>query len=207
MLEEMQLNNVAIMTDQVNSFDGTNSYLSYYLGGWNDLPTQDLYMILTLTHFTAPVITITGIIPTTVEKGAVYIDPGAKASDIADGNLTSSIITTPNVNTNILGSYTVDYSVTNSHGFTTHVSRPVQVVSDTTAPVITIRGVNPLTIKISSTYVDAGATALDAVSGNLTSSITKQSTVNTATIGTYTVTYTVSDQAGNTDSCNKISYC
>ena len=186
------------MTDQVDSFDGTNSYLSYNLGGWNDLPTQDLYMVLKLSHFTSPVITVVGTIPTTVEKGAAYVDPGAKAFDIADGNITSSVVTTPNVNTAVLGNYTVDYSVTNSHGSTVHSSRPVQVVNDATPPVITIKGVNPITIKVSSTYVDAGATALDAVSGNLTSSIVTQNAVNTSTNGTYLVNYTVSDQAGNT---------
>ena len=42
-----------------------------------------------------------------------------------------------------------------------------------------------------------GATATDSYDGDLTSSITVSSNVDTNTVGTYTVTYTVSDAAGN----------
>ena len=46
-------------------------------------------------------------------------------------------------------------------------------------------------------YTDAGATATDNSDGDLTSSIVTVSTVNTAIVGSYTVTYNVSDTAGN----------
>jgi hypothetical protein len=46
-------------------------------------------------------------------------------------------------------------------------------------------------------YTDAGATASDNVDGDLTAQIVTVNTVNTMVPGTYTVTYTVSDQAGN----------
>jgi len=39
---------VAIMTDRNNSFDGTNSYLTYYTTKWANFPTEDLYMTLKL---------------------------------------------------------------------------------------------------------------------------------------------------------------
>jgi hypothetical protein len=41
-------NFVAMMTDQTNAFDGTNSYLTYYTTTWNSLTVKDLYMILKL---------------------------------------------------------------------------------------------------------------------------------------------------------------
>jgi hypothetical protein len=70
---------------------------------------------------------------------------------------------------------------------------------DTTAPVITITGDNPLTITLGGTYTEQGATADDDVDGNLTTSIvTDNTTVNTSLKGTYYVSYTVSDAAGNT---------
>jgi hypothetical protein len=34
------------MTDQSNTFDGTNSYLQAYTTVWNSYTTQDLYVIL-----------------------------------------------------------------------------------------------------------------------------------------------------------------
>ena len=68
--------------------------------------------------------------------------------------------------------------------------------SDTTIPVITILGENPASIVQGATYTDAGATATDNVDGSV--SVTTSGTVDTSTIGTYTITYTATDNAGNT---------
>lgn len=68
---------------------------------------------------------------------------------------------------------------------------------DQTPPVITLKGTNPALTEIGYPYIDSGATAYDAVDGNLTSKITINSTVDTGKIGTYYVKYNVSDVAGN----------
>ncbi len=69
---------------------------------------------------------------------------------------------------------------------------------DTTPPVITLIGDNPLTIMVGSTYVELGASASDNRDGNLSANITiDASQVNTAETGNYSVTYNVSDAAGN----------
>lgn len=67
---------------------------------------------------------------------------------------------------------------------------------ENTPPVITIIGANPITIIVGNSYTDLGATAADAEDGNITSQIVATSTVNTAVVGTYTVTYNVSDSDG-----------
>jgi hypothetical protein len=69
---------------------------------------------------------------------------------------------------------------------------------DVTAPVITLKGVNPVTSPKDSVYHDAGATALDDVDGDISANITATSAVDIHTIGDYTVKYNVSDAAGNT---------
>jgi MYXO-CTERM domain-containing protein len=48
-----------------------------------------------------------------------------------------------------------------------------------------------------SVYRDAGATASDDVSGDLTAQIVVDNPVNTAIVGTYLISYDVSDFAGN----------
>ena len=48
-----------------------------------------------------------------------------------------------------------------------------------------------------SSYTDAGARALDNFDGWITSNIVTSGSVDTATAGTYTLTYNVSDAAGN----------
>ena len=74
----------------------------------------------------------------------------------------------------------------------------VAPVIDTTPPVITLLGENPVNLCVGDTYVDAGATAFDNVDGDITLSvIIGGDVVNTSTVGTYTVTYNVSDSAGN----------
>ncbi|CAG0957787.1 partial Pesticidal crystal protein Cry22Aa, partial [Methanosarcinales archaeon] len=147
---------------------------------------------------TPPVITLTGLSSVTVEAGSVYTDAGATAHDNIDGDLTSSIITggLP-VNTNILGPHTVTYDVTDSNGNAAiQVTRTVTVV-DTTPPVITLSGSNPVTVEVGSLYIDSGATASDNIDGDITSSIVTDNPVNTALIGTYTVTYNVEDSSNN----------
>lgn len=86
------------------------------------------------------------------------------------------------------------------HIVVTEVSnRRVQVFgsSDSTPPVITLNGDAIVTLLVGETYNDAGATASDDVDGDLTATIVTGSTVDTSTAGTYTVTYDVSDSAGN----------
>ena len=66
---------------------------------------------------------------------------------------------------------------------------------DLVPPVITLTGMASVTIDAKSTYVDSGATAVDNIDGALAPIAT--STVNTAVLGNYTVTYSVNDFAGN----------
>ena len=63
---------------------------------------------------------------------------------------------------------------------------------DSSAPVITLLGANPLLIEFGSVYTDPGATATDDVDGDLTGSIVVGGDpVTTSALGSYTVTYNV----------------
>ncbi len=68
---------------------------------------------------------------------------------------------------------------------------------DTEPPVITILGDNPISVCEDFEYLDAGATAHDNEDGDVTSKIETNSNVNPSAVGTYRVTYTVKDEAGN----------
>ena len=70
-------------------------------------------------------------------------------------------------------------------------------LTDNDAPVITLLGTTPVSVALNSVYSDAGATALDSLDGDITSSIVTVNNVDTAVAGSYTVTYNVSDSAGN----------
>lgn len=62
-------------------------------------------------------------------------------------------------------------------------------------PPITLNGSDPVIVAVGSVYTDAGATALDAIDG--VRPVATSGSVNTSVIGTYTITYTATDLAGN----------
>ena len=147
---------------------------------------------ITIVEPTTPLITLSGDNPITMEVGSTFTDPGATAANSCNNNISVAVNST--VNTNVVGSYTVTYTATDSSGNeATTVARTVNVV-DTTAPVITITGDNPVTIELGATYTDEGATATDII-GDIT--VTSTSTVDTSVVGSYTVTYTATDSSGN----------
>ncbi|WP_431133209.1 immunoglobulin-like domain-containing protein [Psychroserpens mesophilus] len=147
---------------------------------------------------TAPVITLNGASTINLNVGDTYNEQGATATDNIDGNLTSSIVISGTVNTASAGTYFVNYNVSDSSGnAAAQVTRTVVVNADTTPPVIVLVGASTINLNVGDTYNEQGATATDNLDGNLTSSIVIAGTVNTAAIGTYLVTYNVSDSAGN----------
>ncbi|MCR1024374.1 DUF5011 domain-containing protein [Cellulophaga baltica] len=149
---------------------------------------------------TAPVITRNGPASITLTVGDTYNDAGATALDNVDGDITADIVIDNTVNKDVVGTYTVTYNVSDDAGNSaTEVIRTVTVINaaDTTAPVITRNGPASITLTVGDTYNDAGATALDNVDGDITTDIVIDNTVNKDIVGTYTVTYNVSDVAGN----------
>jgi len=69
--------------------------------------------------------------------------------------------------------------------------------------VITILGERSINIYLGEIYDDAGATATDNVDGDITDKIVVSGDVNPNLAGIYTLTYSVSDKAGNTASSTR----
>jgi hypothetical protein len=144
-----------------------------------------------------PVITLLGPADTTVLLGQPYTDPGATATDSYYGDLSSSIVVSGSVDTAVVGVYTLTYNVTNASGLAADPAVRTVRVRENVRPVITRLGTTPVTVNVFSTYVDAGVTATDNYDGDITSKVIVLGTVNTSILGTYTLTYTVSDSSGN----------
>ena len=71
-------------------------------------------------------------------------------------------------------------------------------VTDTAIPVITLNGDAQITVEVGTTYTDLGATASDNYDGDISADIViGGESVDTSTVGQYTVTYNVTDSSGN----------
>ncbi len=164
---------------------------------WEDNKERD---VVDPVDSTVPVITLTGANPQTIETGSDYTELGATATDNVDGNITANItIDSSAVDTATIGSYSVTYNVSDAAGNAAVTQRrTVDVVADATPPVITLTGDNPQTIEVGAAYTELNATAADNIDGDISGSIViDASTVDTNTVANYSVTYDVSDTAGN----------
>ena len=68
---------------------------------------------------------------------------------------------------------------------------------DTVKPVITLLGDSSVDVVVGTAYADAGATAFDNHDGDITAKIVTGDPVDSDVLGAYTVTYNVTDSAGN----------
>ena len=153
---------------------------------------------ITIVKAEAPVITLLGETEVSLELGSTYTDTGATAVDNIDGDITANIAVVSTVDVNTVGTYTVTYNVSDAAGNAAiQVTRTVTITPDATIPIITLLGKAEVSLELGSTYTDAGATAADNIDGDLTANIAVVSTVDVNIVGTYTVTYNVSDAAGN----------
>jgi formylglycine-generating enzyme required for sulfatase activity len=150
-----------------------------------------------------PAITILGSASLVHEAATPYTDAGATAVDALGGDLSSAIlITSADINVSDVGNQVVTYSVSDAGGNTNTATRTV-IIKDTTDPVLTLLAHLTMTHVKDTIWVDPGATASDSLDGNLSSSIAVSGTVDVNTTGTYILSYTVSDAAGNEASISR----
>ena len=150
---------------------------------------------------TPPVITLQGEATVSVELGSAYVELGATATDAVDDDTTLSnniIIDASAVDVNTAGTYSVTYNVSDAAGnAATEVVRTVNVAADIVVPVINLIGDATVSVELGSDYTDAGATASDNLDGDITASIVTVNPVDVNTVGTYNITYNVTDSSGN----------
>ena len=75
-------------------------------------------------------ITLNGSKEVTIIKGSEYQEPGYTAHDSIDGDLTSKVVIDSNLDTNVVGIYTITYRVTNNRNIKTETTRTVKVIED-----------------------------------------------------------------------------
>jgi formylglycine-generating enzyme required for sulfatase activity len=97
-----------------------------------------------------------------------------------------------------------NYSVVISNDWGSITSPLVRVTVATALPAITILGSVSLVHEAATPYTDAGATAVDALGGDLSSAISiTSSDINVSDVGNQVVTYSVTDAGGNTNTATR----
>lgn len=199
-----------------NNFDSNNSSSD------NDDDKRDInvangsvtYPIKTDGTDNAPSLILNGANPQTLALGSSFINQGATANDDIDGNLSSSITESNNVNTSIAGCYKQNYEVSDTSGNSKSLTRTIFVGTDTQrhSP-----NLPPITQEIAIANSYTSVTTINLLSGvydencdDLSLSNVSQPTVGTTRIntdgtvtydslgnvGSYFFTYTVSDNYG-----------
>lgn len=145
---------------------------------------------------TPPVVTLKGANPLEIGVFQSFTanDPGATAMDTRDGDISSAIKISSNVDTSIVDTYTVVYFVYDQNSNYGRADRKVYVV-DTSAPKINLIGNWHVVINVGDSYTDSGA----VVSDNYYDSIpyTVSGKVDTAKDGWYVLYFNASDPSGN----------
>lgn len=117
-----------------------------------------------------------------------YTEEGYTATDLYDGDVTANVKSEEKDGV-------VYYSVTDAHGNTGTAERTI-VYDDRLGPVITLNGGSIVDCYIGEGYQDSYQ-AIDDVDGDVTAKVTVTGSVDSNTIGIYTLNYAVTDAHGN----------
>jgi hypothetical protein len=193
---------VVVTTDLDCTTPGTYYVNFNVLDAAGNAATTVTRNVIVVLDKTAPTLTLLGGATVNVEQCEVYNELGAVASDLTDGNLSSSIKISGSVNTSVVGKYTLTYNVADAQGNASSVTRVINVV-DTKKPGIFSYGKRivdqeVVNIQIGSLFVDA-VTGFDTCNGSI--AVNKvpgfNGMVNTLVRATYPILYFAKDPHGN----------
>ncbi len=148
----------------------------------------------------APEITLNGAAEITASSFDLYKEEGATASDNYDTEISNKIEITSRQCED--GNYEINYLVKDTSGNSASVTRKV-IIKDIVSPVISLKGNKTVVLMLGDTYNESGFTATDDLDGNITSKVRVIGSVNTAVRGSNYITYSVTDNAGNSTSVTR----
>jgi PKD repeat protein len=148
---------------------------------------------------TDPMISMNGDDTVYVQIYTSYTEAGTTQSDNYDVNITPDV--TSNLDTAMLGTYTINYCVTDNNGNGPICVDRTVIVIDTIAPIVTLNGNDVETVEVFSFYNDAGITVVENDGYTVATSGNWDGTADS--LGTFTRTWTITDNYGNTASVTR----
>ena len=148
---------------------------------------------------TPPKLELLGSEVVTMTEDGIYNEPGYRAMDNKDGNLTAEVLAEGELNSSLPGTYELFYSVRDNAGNISDLLKRKIIVEekDRMAPQIVLFGPATIMISLGDDYMEPGFYATDNQDGDLTSSVQIASDLNTSAVGQYELIYSVQDSTGN----------
>lgn len=159
---------------------------------------EDYTIVISDEDNTAPVLSLVGAMVDTIEVYSSWTEPGYKAEDLLDGDITGKVVINSTLDTSVVGVYTVTYSITDAANNTDTRMRTIHVV-DRQMPTITLNGSDSVVIDVNTSYTELGVTTSDNY--DLALNVTVTGNADTSALGEYTITYCVTDASGNGPVC------
>ena len=164
---------------------------------WASLGCFEDYGINIGVDYVKPVLALIGPAVYKMQVGKHYTELGITATDNLEGNISSKYIRTGYLDTNTIGYYTLTYSVADLYGnLSVPIRRIVQVEINQTGPTIALIGSDTMKVGVKYNYTEQGATAADNLGRNISNLITTSGNINTNVLGTYPLTYIITDAFG-----------
>ena len=143
-----------------------------------------------------PILELKGEAEKTVCPNAKYEEEGYTATDDNDGDISDKVAISE-LEDKII------YKVKDSSGNESIKERKI-IYKDEEEPSIELKGGNTVTIYLGSKYTEPGYSASDLCDGDITDKVVSTGTVDTEKIGSYNITYEVSDSSDNKASIERI---
>jgi large repetitive protein len=197
---------VALYNSGTIDVNNTGSYqISYvYVDAAGNTGSVDrIVNVVDVPDGTPPVVTVSGELILDIEYGETFSDSWATWTDNLDGTGEITAYNSWVLDLNTLGTYILSYFYVDTDGNTGSADRTVNVV-DTTPPMVTLSGANPIIIFTGWVFNDEWATWTDTRDGTGYIPNYNSGSLDVNNSGTYTLSYLYIDTAGNTGSVDRI---
>lgn len=134
-------------------------------------------------------IKLNGLETITIYEDEKYIDPGYIAYDVNNKIVTDLVTVDSNLNTNVVGSYKIIYSINNKYQ-KNEVIRIVNVISNPIKDIdFRLNGESHVNVNLNDTYNELGFVCIDKNNNDCSSNVTVEPIISTNKIGVYTINY------------------
>ncbi len=157
--------------------------------------------VVSVLYNTLPRLELNGSKNMVISYRDTYHEAGVIVKN-ANDDYVSKVKIDSNVDTKVIGSYYVDYSLKIGRK-TLRVRRNVRVVDDV-SPVIKLKGEQIVQVSLNDVYEEPGYKAVDEYDGDITDRVEVIGEVDTSNYGEYVLTYRVTDNSNNKVEVNRI---